>query len=204
MRYARLLGIWSAIAFIFFAPAACATRSYLMVDYQLPPASDRLKGQQVRIQVKDVRTDPHVFTPSAARPFGVFSNHYNLTVISGTQRTPVGGRDLQGLFLEVFEKRLVQSGAQIVPPNQVGAPLLQISIHSVQIDLKDRKWIATVSYAAELFIDDQSVTREMVSGNAERVRIIGTDNVDETMSDIITEIINRLDLVKILQQGGRL
>jgi len=201
MRYARYSSICFGVALFVFAFIACASRYYLMVDYQLPAASEKLKGQKINLQVKDAMTDKNVFTPAAARRFGVFRNHYNLTVVSGKERMPVGPRDLQGLFQDAFEKRLTHSGAQIVPSHETGAPLILITIRTVQVDVQERKWIARVVYDAELFIENQLVTRETLSGHAERVRIVGADNVDETMSDITTEIINRLDIVKFLQQG---
>jgi hypothetical protein len=202
MRNPKHLVLFSATALIMLALAACASRYYLMVDYRLPPASDQLKGQQINLQVKDARSDQSVFTPEAARHFGAFRNHYNLTVVTEKERKPAGPRDLQGLFQDAFEKRLVNSGAQL--SSTADAPLLQITINTVRMDTRDRKWIAGIVYDAELFIDNQLVIRETVTGNAERVRLIGADSVDETMSDLVTEIVNRLDIVKLLQQGKRL
>jgi hypothetical protein len=201
MRHIRHTAMLATLTITLIALAACASRYYLLVDYHLPTATEQLKGQQLALRVKDDRTDPAVLTTAAARSFGVFRNHYNLTIVSGKERTPIGARDLQGLFQDAFEKRLTHAGVQVLPGHQPGAPLIQITINSVEIDLENRKWIARVVYHADLFVNDRRVTRETVSGRAERPRLVGSDNIDETMSDIVTESINRLDIVKLLQQG---
>jgi hypothetical protein len=188
------------MASIILALSGCASRYYLMVDYKLPPASEQLQGRALNLQVKDAREDTRVFTPAAAHRFGSFRDNYQLTFVSGKDRTPVGPRDLQGLFQDAFEKRLVNEGARM--SRQPDAPLILVTITSAQMDTQERKWIARISYTAELRIDNRMVTRETVAGNAERIRLVGTDNADETMSDMVTEIINRLDIAKMLRQAS--
>jgi uncharacterized lipoprotein YajG len=200
MRFTTTVCILSAMALIILALAGCASRYYLMVDYKLPPASEQLQGRALNLEVKDAREDTRVFTPAAARRFGAFRDNYQLTFVSGKDRTSVGPRDLQGLFQDAFEKRLATEGARI--SQQPDAPLILVTITSAQMDTQERKWIARISYTAELRIDNRMVTRETVAGNAERIRLVGTDNVDETMSDMVTEIINRLDIAKMLRQAS--
>ena len=180
----------------------CSSRTRLLVDYHVPSISNQLTGQRVHLEVRDMREDRHLFTANAAKDFQGFRNSYELTLVAADQRrTSIGERDLEGLFLEVFSKRLQHLGADIINGKQDATPHLQILIKAFKIDLNERKWIATASYEANLSIDDQLVARERVTGSAERLKIMGTKGAGTTLSDIFTEIINRLNIVKLFEQA---
>lgn len=183
----------------------CSARTTLLVDYHTPTASSQLKGQEVILKVRDVRDDPHLFTANASKDFQAFRNSYDLTLISSDQqRTRIGEKDLQGLFSEVFNKRLALLGAEVSEMDGHTTPQLQILINKFKIDLRDKKWITSVSYEANLSIDNQLVARERVTGSAERLKIMGTKGADKTLSDIFTDIINQFDIVKLFEQAKML
>ncbi len=181
----------------------CASpRAYLIVDYQLPPVTDQLIGQKVRIEVKDVRQDLQVFTPAAADHFQNFQNRYSLTWVSQNKnRIMAGEKDLQDLFLETFKKRLEQMGAEVVSTDNPQIPLFQVLINSLKVDLKGRTWSAKAGYEASLSVDSQIVARETVSGQAEKPYIVGRKGADDSLSDIFTSVINKVDLIKLFQQA---
>ena len=181
----------------------CATqRPYLMVNYAVPRISDQLVGQKVRIEVKDIRQDVQTFTPAAAEHFKDFQNRYSLTWISENKgRIHAGEKDLQELFLETFKKRLQQMGAEVVYTDREEIPLFQVLINSMKVDLRERKWIAQASYEASLSVDSQIVAREKVSGEGEKPYIIGRKGADDSLSDIFTSVINKVDIVKLFEQA---
>ncbi|MFZ1985836.1 MAG: hypothetical protein WAU91_15575 [Desulfatitalea sp.] len=180
----------------------CAQRPYLIVDYQVPRISDQLVGQKVRIEVKDLRQDQQIFTPAAAEHFKAFQDRYSLSWVSENKsRVMAGEKDLQGLFLETFKKRLEQMGAEVVNTDRSEVPLFQVLINTMKIDLQERKWTAKAGYEASLSSDSQIVAREKVSGEAEQLRIVGRKGADDTLSDIFTSAINRLDILKLFQQA---
>ncbi len=190
---------------ILLISVGCSSRTSLLVDYHVPSISNQLEGKQVHLEVRDVRADRHLFTAKAANDFQGFRSRYDLTLVAADKgRTSIGERDLQGLFLEVFNKRLQHLGADIASDKQDAVPHLQILIKAFKIDLNERKWIASASYEANLSIDNQLVAREMVTGSAERLKIVGTKGADTTLSDIFTEIINRLNIVKLFEQAKML
>jgi uncharacterized lipoprotein YajG len=191
-----------AIVAFLFLTTACGQRNYLIVDYQVPAASQALSGQRVRIEVKDLRENTTTLTPAAAIEFPGFEERYSLSWVNETNlRIAVGEKDLRGLFQESFQKRLTQMGVLVVPPDDDSAPLFQILIQTMQIDLKDRKWTAKVSFESNLFMDNQLVAKETVNGSAERPKILGRKGADDTLSDIFTDIINRLNIIKLFQQA---
>lgn len=194
------LAILTAIACI---GGCAAPRAYLIVDYQVPPISDQLIGQKVRIEAKDLRQDAQLFTPAAAEYFKDFQNRYSLTWVSQNKnRILAGEKNMQELFLETFKKRLEQMGAEVVYSDREEIPLFQILINSVKIDIKDRKWIVRAGYEANLSVDNQIVARETVSGEGEKLQIIGRKAADDAMGDIFTSVINRVDIVKLFKQAN--
>ncbi|KJS31257.1 MAG: hypothetical protein VR64_12500 [Desulfatitalea sp. BRH_c12] len=189
----------SAFALISFV--ACAPRTYMIVDYPVPAATNLLQGQKVRLQIQDARTDTLLFTPAAAQQFEYFRERYSLSwVDANKQRVFAGDKDLPGLFYEVIKKRLEQLGAQVVAADEDTAPSMVVSIRKLKVDLRDYKWVANAAYEATLS-HNNNVAREAVSGEAERVRIIGRKGADNTLSDIFGEMINRLNILKLFQNA---
>lgn len=183
---------------IFGSITACAQRPYLEVNYQNIAASNQLDGKQVRIQVKDLRTNPAIFTPEAASEFQGFQDQYRLFVISeASQKVSFGDQDLTGLVYQVFSLRLKKMGAEVVAFDRDDVPLLQVLIKNLKIDLRDSRWVTSVSFEGNLSVENRLVARETVSGEAERIKILGNKGADDTFSGIFSEIINRLNIVKL-------
>ncbi|MBT8342233.1 MAG: hypothetical protein HKP58_13255, partial [Desulfatitalea sp.] len=161
-----------------------------------------LDGLRARVQVKDLRDDKKIFGPTAANDFKQFNDRYHLAwTEADKERLSVGETDLQGLFQEAFEKRLELLGVEIAPYTDDDAPQFQILLNTMKIDLKERKWMVQASYEANLSMDNQLVARQIISGSAERVKIVGRKGADTTLSEIFTDVINKLDIVKLFRQA---
>ncbi|MEJ2157819.1 MAG: hypothetical protein P8X96_21015, partial [Desulfobacteraceae bacterium] len=177
-------------------------REYLIVDYTIPPVTQRLRDQSVRLQIDDRRENPKIMTPTAAAKFQDFNDRYSLAWITSDKgRILAGEHDLAALFKKAFEKRLALAGAIATPANSVQDPLLAIALDAFTIDLKGQKWVAEVSYTATLTQEGHPVTKEQVRGKAERVRIIGRKGADMVISDIFTEVVNRLNLEALFRKA---
>ena len=195
--YATLPALTVLLVFL-----CCSPRISLLVDYLVPDTSNHLEGQQVCLEVKDVRADTHLFTATAIQDFDGFKDRYDLTLVTPNKaRISVGEKNLQGLFSEAIKKRLESLGAVVTTTGRKDLPLFQVLIRDFKIDLQDRKWLSSASYEANLSIDNQLVARELVTGSAERIKILGSKGADTTLSDIFTEMINRLNIVKLFQQA---
>lgn len=198
----RTVGGFACVVLLFISLIGCTKRPYLVVDYKIVAASNQLDGKRLRLQVKDLRLNPSIFTPVAAAQFPGFEDRYRLTRLNGkNEKTLLDEQDLHGLFYEAFAMRLEKMGVEIVPMERDDVPLFQILINTLKIDLQDRKWVTSVSFEGNLSVDNQLVARETVSGEAERVKILGTKGADDTFSDIFTEIVNRLNIVKLFRQA---
>jgi hypothetical protein len=80
-------------------------------------------------------------------------------------------------------------------------PVFQIKIDRFHIKLVGQKWLADVSYEASLTKDSLLIAREVVSGSAERVKIMGSGGAEKVIGEIFTEMINRLDVERLFAQA---
>ena len=117
VAYSRLRCLlYPMLVAVILSALGCTPRAYLIVDYHVPPESTQLAGQQVRLVVNDLRTDPYILAPSAARQFKGFKDIYSLSwVTPDKKRTFEGEYDLQSLFKAAFQKRLEAMGVTVVP-----------------------------------------------------------------------------------------
>jgi hypothetical protein len=182
--------------------SACTGRPYLIVDYQVPTASYQLAGQSVRLQINDLREDPYIFSPRASIEFRDFKERYALAwIMEDRSRILAGEHDLQNLFKEAFKKRLEVIGVSVVSGRQSSAPLFEVDLKEIKIDLQQRKWMANVSYRVSLSKDQNLIAHEKVVGTAERVKIIGRKGADTVISEIFSDMINRVDLIQLFEKA---
>ena len=55
-----------------------------------------------------------------------------------------------------------------------------------------------MAYEAKLKFDAQTVAIRKVGGEAERLRLIGNKSLDTVLSEIFTDLVNKVDLVSLL------
>jgi hypothetical protein len=180
---------------------SCAARAYLMVDYQVPMATQQLTGQTVRLIVKDMRTIKTVMSPGAAQLFSDFRDRYSLTWITPeNQRILAGEYPLTDLFYNVFAKRLQQLGAAVTDDVTSDAARFTVTITKFNVNLLGVKWYASLTCEASLTPDGQLEAKETVTGSAERARIVGRKGADTVLSDIFSDVLNRIDIVNLFQK----
>lgn len=198
----RYIGWWMLFFGWIWWLNACTGRPYLIVDYQVPHASQQLAGQSVRLEIKDMREDPYIFTPRASMEFRDFEERYALAWIMEDQsRILAGEHDLQNLFKEAFKKRLEVLGVSVVPDHQETAPLFEVDLKEFKIDLQNHKWMAKVSYMVNLGKDEKTIAHENVVGTAERTKIIGRKGADTVISEIFSDMLNRVDIIKLFENA---
>ncbi len=191
-----LLGsIWVIVAVV----GACAPKSYIDVNYRLPVASDDLKGKRVFLECRDVRSDKTIFGQNAKDDFKHFTGLFSLSVDQGKKPFVAGAFDLTSLFKEAFKRKFENSGLDVVTQQERTIPVLEIVIKEFRLDLVDRKWVAGIRYEARLLKGDLLLVTKTISGDAERLKVIGQGDAEKVLGEIFTEIVNRLDLGKLLE-----
>jgi hypothetical protein len=192
-----LVYTWVIVAVV----GACASKSYIDVNYRLPVASDDLKGKRVFLECRDVRSDKTIFGQNAKDDFKHFTGLFSLSVNQGQKPFVAGAFDLPSLFKEAFKRRFENSGLDVLTQPEKTIPVLEIVIKEFRLDLVDRKWVAAIKYEARLLKGELLLVTKTISGDAERLKVIGQGDAEKVLGEIFTEIVNQLNLGKLLEQA---
>lgn len=186
---------------ILFTLSACASRSYMKVNYQLPDnIPDKPAITKIRLSVVDQRNNPDPLSITAREKLKNFRESYML-IMAPKGDTPVAGvYDLISLFETVFRKRLDQMGIQVVDSTSSQIPKLEVAVTLFQLDLRDYKWYFRMSYTAILVKDGNGLIKETISGESERVDVPGMDDAGTTVSEVYADLINQLDISVLLSK----
>ena len=198
-RSLKLLGL---ILLVGISAGACSSTPFLRVDYQLPPPSDLLKGVKVFLSYRDLRENKAFLSESAKKALKNFSGDFTLVVVHHDQSGRLlGAYDLSGMLKEAFKQRLENMGIEVS-----AAPQAELQIEFVltqfRLDLASRKWTLNMSYQVNLLKDKNVIATETVSGEAERVQLIGNKEAETLIGELVSDMINRLDLQKMFRQAG--
>ena len=181
---------------------ACATKSYINVNYQLPLSSYDLKGKKIFLEIKDMRSDMPIFGEKAKTKFKHFTGLFLFSLSEGEKKNyVVGAFDLPSLFKTAFSRRLENMGIEILTEPEITEPVIEIDLQKFFLDLVDRKWVAQISYEARLIKDNKLLARETISGDAERYKLLFQDDVEKVLGEIFTALVNKLDFHKLFQQA---
>jgi uncharacterized lipoprotein YajG len=181
---------------------SCAKKSYIDVDYRLPSAADTLAGRTVFVETRDLRSDTEIFNKRAKERFGNFTGLFALSLeTTDKQQKVLGAYTLPALFEAAINQRLQKLGVAVASESSPSVPVFQININQFHINLVGQKWMADISYEASLTQDTQLVAREVVTGNAERLKVMGSGGAEKVIGEIFTEMINRLNIERLFQQA---
>ena len=178
----------------------CASKNFLTVNYQLPTESVDLPDNRVALRVKDIREDTRIVTQSAKKALKNFTGHFALIVAQKNQKdTLVGAFSLDSMVREIFYQRLKNAGVQVVTEEDLGVPMVEIVLKEFKLDLVNRKWVITMSYQANLIKENRVVGGETITGSAERLRVISGKNAELIIGELVSDVVNRLNLNEFLQ-----
>jgi hypothetical protein len=186
---------------ILFTLSACASRSYIKVNYQLPDKfPDKPAITEIRLSVVDQRDNPDPLSARAREKLKNFQGNYMLIMAPKGENTPMDGvYGLSTLFETVFQKRLDQMGIRVVDSSARQIPELKVAITLFQLDLRDYKWHFRMNYTASLVKDGNVLVKKTFSGEAERIDVPGVDNAGTTVSEMYADSINQLDIAALLK-----
>jgi len=190
------------ILFLLTGVVSCATVPELNVNYRLPPESEELKGKKVFFGFEDVRKSKDLIGEGAREAFKNFSGNISFSLARGDEPGfKMGVYDIPSLFREVFEKRLEYSGVEVVSDRTESEIEMVIVLKDFLLDLIDRKWTVTMAYEARVRKDGEVLASQMISGEAERLKLVGRGDADKVMGEIFTDLVNRLDVARLFQQA---
>jgi hypothetical protein len=191
------------ILLVAIATSFCASKNFLKVNYQLPTESVELKETRVALTVKDVRENPTIVTKSAKQALKNFTGHFVLNVAKENKDYKlVGAFGLISMIREIFKHRLENAGVQVVTEEDFGDSIVEIVLKEFKLDLQNRKWIIKMNYQANLIKQNRVVAGETITGSAERLRVISGKNAEMVIGELVTDMVNRLNLNDLLQAAG--
>ena len=143
-----------------------------------------------------------MLTKSAQEYLSDFSGRFTLVVVqdSGDEKL-LGAYDLSALLKEAFKQHLHQNGLQVTEKIQLKHQI-EFVLNRFVLDLEARKWILTMSYQTILRENGDLVISESISGNAERVKVVGSRDAEKIISELISDTINKVDITELFQQAG--
>ncbi len=204
MRPSKYL-ILTALALVLAVLAsACSSKPFLKVQYQLPPASHALEGKKVSLTVVDMRKNDTFLSKDAKKSLKDFRGTFALVVLhEDGSGNLVGAYDPDALMTEIFKQRLKNIGLQVTTTADNANPKLEIQLKELKLDLANRKWIISTGYQANLTQDGNLLAGESVNGTAERLKVMGKSDAEKILGELLTDVVNKLDLAKLFQQAQR-
>ena len=181
---------------------SCAKKSYIDVDYRLPATADSLTGRTVFLETRDLRSETEIFNKRAKENFEHFTGLFSLSLVMPDDQSKIlGAYPLPKLFETALKQRLQKLGVAASASPSPSIPVFQININQFHINLVGQKWMADISYEVSLTQDTQLVAREVVSGSAERLKVMGSGGAEKVIGEIFTDMINRLNIERLFQQA---
>jgi ABC-type uncharacterized transport system auxiliary subunit len=181
---------------------SCASIPELKVHYQLPPASEQLGGRAVVLVFEDARDTKEILGQGAKKELKNFSGNISFSVARhGDPGFKIGVFEFPAMMREAFKRRLENAGLTPIPEQLAGTPQLLVTLNDFNLDLVKRKWVVKIGYVAKLIRNGKVLSTQTISGQAERYKIVGTRGADAAFGEIFTDMINRLDVVRLFQQA---
>jgi hypothetical protein len=190
------------ITFLYLIIISCASIPKLNVNYRLPPQSDRLRGKSVCLVVRDARTSKVFVGRGAQKDFQNFPGTIALTIFRKNEKGLAAGLyDPHTLVREGFRRKLENDGLEVASKKYFDGIELLIELKEFVLDLVERKWIVTMGYEAKLLKGGDVLATQMISGQAERMKLLGRGEAETAIGEIFTDMINRLDVLDLFEQA---
>lgn len=133
--------LFSLVMFMGVLVLACATKSYINVNYQIPLSSYDLKGEKIFLEIKDMRPDKTIFSEKAKNKFKNFTGLFLFSLSQGEKKNyVVGAFDLPSLFKAAFSRRLENLGIVMLKEAETTEPVIEIDLQKFFLDLVDRSF----------------------------------------------------------------
>ena len=194
--------ILSILAVLFFAEA-CSSIAYVQLNDRLPAKASALEGKKVFLAVEDERKTKDFAGRGVKREFDNFSESIAYSVKKGTEPGLKRGLyEVQSLVTEAFRLRIENEGVEIVPEKKANEVELVFVLQEFSLDLVDRTWKVRLGYEVRLIKNGVLLSKQFATGEAERLKIIGTEQADAVVADLFVDVMNRLNVAKLFREAG--
>lgn len=190
----------SIILFVAMAVSFCASKNFLVVNYELPEEPQIPGETSVSLVFKDSREDPAIVTKSAKMALKDFSGNFTLIVAQENKNNRlVGAFSLPSMIRQIFKHRLENAGIRVASEEENRETVVEIILKAFKLDLVERKWVINMTYQANLVRQNRFIAGEMITGSAERLRVVGSKDAELIVGELITDVVNRLNLSELFK-----
>ena len=199
---ARALKIISIILFVGIATTFCASKNFLVVNYKLPVEPEIPGETSVSLVFKDYREDQAILTKNARTALKDFSGNFTLIVSQENKNDHLAGAfSLHSLIRQIFKNRLENAGIRVASEGESRETVVEIILKVFKLDLVERKWVINMTYQANLLRQNRFTAGETITGSAERLRVVGSKDAELVIGELITDVVNRLNLGELFKSN---
>ena len=194
----------AAAMILLFITGACSTKPFLIVHYQMPSPAETLAEKEVSLVISDIRETKAFLSESAKKSLPEFNETYSLVVLKADgSGNLLGVYEADALLAETFKQRLNTLGIAVSPSGNQSEYELEIKLKKFKLDLAGRNCVVKMNYEASLSKNRRLLAMESVDGSAQRLKVMGAGDAEKMLSELLTDMVNKLDLVKLFQQAQR-
>ncbi|MDX1707705.1 MAG: hypothetical protein R3274_03825 [Desulfobacterales bacterium] len=203
MSFGSRIKTLAIVVFVALATGSCTSKDYLVVNYQMPVESVTANESEISLTFKDQRTEQAIVTQSAKTALKDFSGNFALIVASDNKNERlVGAFSLCSMIRTIFKQRFENAGLQVAPEDQLQPTTVEIILKEFKLDLVKRKWVVQMTYQANLVKDNRFVNGQTITGNAERLRVVGSKDAELVIGELMSDAVNRLRLDALFRSAG--
>ena len=182
---------------------ACSSIAYVQLNDRLPAKADVLEGKKVFLTLEDARKTKDFAGKGVKKEFDNFSESISYSVRKGTEPLlRLGLYDAPTLVKEAFRLRIENQGVEIVPEKKASKVELVFVLQEFFLDLIDRTWKVRFGYELRLVKNGAVLSKQFATGEAERLKIIGTEQADAVVGDLFADVMNRVNTAKLFRDAG--
>jgi hypothetical protein len=205
----KSFGFLFSVSALLLTMFSCSTVPMLNINYKVPEKTNQLEGKRVLLEIRDSRQDKDIFGEGAKEDFQNASETISLSIAEGNEKGfKIGIFPLTDLMRQVFEERFKSLGISVVADkNKTGEePGIVIDLKAFKLELTNgtikRTWKASMIYGVEISSKGKVLAATTITGQSEKLKIIGRTEANSLVSDLVTDLVNRLDVQALLKQAG--
>jgi hypothetical protein len=174
----------------------------LNIEYRLPEQNNGMAGKKVYLSFDDKRNPKEIFSPTAQKEFGNSAETISFYLARGADPAfKMGIYEVPALYKEVFKRRLTSLGLEIINEKESSSLEIVIVLKKFYLDSQGRDWKAQIEYEGRLVRDGNLLSQQTITGEATRLRLIGSTQANILMSELFSDTINKLDINKLFEQA---
>jgi len=194
------LGFFAAFLFT----QACSSIAYVQLNDRVPAKALALEGKKAFLSVEDERKTKEFAARGVKREFDNFSENIAYSVQKGAEPAlKLGLYDAASLVKEAFRVRVESEGVEILPERKAGQVELVLALQEFSLDLVDRNWKVKFGYEVRLIKNGAVLAKQFANGEAERLKLMGTDQADAVVGDLFADVMNRMNVARLFRDAGQ-